>query len=616
MEELLEHRENPIRFTFFSEESHPCLFVPSIFDLDNYKSIIPCGWLKKSWKNTKSFVKKHKKAIIIGAIIVVTVSAVTIAVIASSSGAASAFAGSAAAMAASNSSDYDCEEDPSPSSFESTIKEGIEFFKENIVKDNLLNSSDDPDPSLEAIGKTIGNIWAHQTFEELYNHSPSLAKELQSHIHVPISWNDGEDLAEVGSRIIDQKFSIDYDYPYSYITTNCNNKILPYQIKAKKAFDLGYYPEAIRNLDQAISIDSNDSTLYLERAVSHFHVGDYDQSIQDFATFKNFKISNENPFIISAFSVGFAKGLPLGVYKSGKGIMVFLSDFLTHPIYTSTQVIESFSRLAQMVKKDEWDIIGKSIAPEIYELVKDWETLPSDKKGELAGYALGKYGTDIIAPGALAKVASKSLKSAKELATVCRNIKVANKTLLLEAAAGINETTKIAEVVTSAETNLFLGEELGFTTREIGSLKESAQLESTIKSVVNQLSPSLQESLKKYNQAQKNLSVYIKQPLPENIIKKYICDAGIPTFPRPQGIPSNYITRITEKGAGIEYVHPNNPHISIRVMPGKPHSPNSYQQNPYVIQMKNGKAIDKCGNQVNKKLPEAHIPLEEFNYIP
>ena len=180
-------------------------------------------------------------------------------------------------------------------------------------------------------------------------------------------------------------------------------------------------------------------------------MGDYDQSMQDFATFKNSKVSEENPLVISAFSAGFAKGLPQGVYESGKGIMVFLSDFVTHPIHTSKQVVESFSRLAELVKKDEWDIIGKSIAPEIYELVQEWDSLPSDRKGELAGYALGKHGTDIIAPGVLTKVASKSLKSAKELATVCKNIKMAEETLCLEVASKVGHSASVGEIINNTK---------------------------------------------------------------------------------------------------------------------------------------------------------------------
>ncbi|MCP6769261.1 hypothetical protein NL529_30880, partial [Klebsiella pneumoniae] len=52
----------------------------------------------------------------------------------------------------------------------------------------------------------------------------------------------------------------------------------------------------------------------------------------------------------------------------------------------------------------------------------------------------------------------------------------------------------------------------------------------------------------------------------------------------------------------------------VRVMPGKPHSVNPYQQKPYVSQMKNGQTIDKYGNIVNKQSSEAHIPYDEFIY--
>ena len=50
-------------------------------------------------------------------------------------------------------------------------------------------------------------------------------------------------------------------------------------------------------------------------------------------------------------------------------------------------------------------------------------------------------------------------------------------------------------------------------------------------------------------------------------------------------------------------------------MPGKPHSPNSGQQKPYVIYKMHGKILDKSGNIVASSSPEAHIPLEEFVYF-
>lgn len=55
-------------------------------------------------------------------------------------------------------------------------------------------------------------------------------------------------------------------------------------------------------------------------------------------------------------------------------------------------------------------------------------------------------------------------------------------------------------------------------------------------------------------------------------------------------------------------------HESVRIMPGKTHSPNAYQQKPYVIHMHDGKALDKFGNKVDSKSIEAHILLEEYVY--
>ena len=66
---------------------------------------------------------------------------------------------------------------------------------------------------------------------------------------------------------------------------------------------------------------------------------------------------------------------------------------------------------------------------------------------------------------------------------------------------------------------------------------------------------------------------------------------------------------------GMKYVHPDHTHESIRVTPGKPHSPNPYQQKPYVVHMRDGKALHKFGSPlVDVSAPEAHIPLEEFIY--
>ena len=64
----------------------------------------------------------------------------------------------------------------------------------------------------------------------------------------------------------------------------------------------------------------------------------------------------------------------------------------------------------------------------------------------------------------------------------------------------------------------------------------------------------------------------------------------------------------------MKYVHPIDTGTYVRVMPGKPHSPNPWQQKPYVTQQKNGKSLDRFGNTVLDYSKEAHIPLEEYIY--
>jgi hypothetical protein len=217
----------------------------------------------------------------------------------------------------------------------------------------------------------------------------------------------------------------------------------------------------------------------LERGIANFELGNYEQSIADYNQFVEKKAE---PFSVTDFSLGFAKGVPKGAYESGKGALLFLSDFVTHPVQTSRQVVDSISQLATLVKNDEFGVVAEALSPELHQLVTQWDNLPSETRGELAGYAVGKLGTDLLAPGAVAKVASKSVNSAKELVAVCKNLQIAQETLVLETVSGIGIPGKIAEVVRNGQTMAFLGGELGFTAQEMGQLKNLGKLEQAIDS--------------------------------------------------------------------------------------------------------------------------------------
>ena len=205
------------------------------------------------------------------------------------------------------------------------------------------------------------------------------------------------------------------------------------------------------------------------------------------------------------------------------------------------------------------------------------------------------------------------MNSAKELVSACKNLQLAQETLVLETAAGIGIPAKVSEIVEMGKKTVNLGEELGFTAQEIGQLQKAGKLETAVSNACEHLTPSGKKSFELFDKAQEFLKPY-KEFMPESQARELIHQTGIKTFPRPKGIPENFKIRVSDRGAGMEYVHPTNNHLRIRVMPGKPHSPFPHQQKPYVIQMKEGKALDKFGNPVAKNAPEAHIPLDEFIY--
>ena len=296
-------------------------------------------------------------------------------------------------------------------------------------------------------------------------------------------------------------------------------------------------------------------------------------------------------------------------------MLLFLSDLVTSPIQTGSQVYHSLSSLSGLVKAGEWEAVGAAFSPEVHELVTQWETLSDSRRGELAGYAFGKHGADIFIPGAAAKVAAKGTIAVKELGAICKNFQSAEKVFVLEAvASGSNAGIKVGEAIASAERTLAAGEDLGLTTKQMADLKQAGALEQTVGKGRNYFegNPKLQASYDVVKKAQEELSPHQKVFMPEQKVKDLIQQTGISTFDTSGRIPDNFLVRISDKGAGIEYVHPTNPEIRVRVMPGALHSPNPSQQMPYVVQMIGNKALDKTGKLVSPKLPEAHMPLAEF----
>ncbi len=607
------------------------MIQPAIFQ-DGPQGIIFCkSWCKKQWDQTRKFVKKHKKEIIIGAIIVIAVTVVVVAAVAISSTAlTNAAAGGVAAAAGStdpgsghshpNNHDSDSESEQAKLVYDRcltpSLQEQILTFKENIAQEQLAISESSEIP-IEENGRIIGSLFTHKTIDILTTQAtenPFLGDELKNlGLHTQSlapQWATNPTAAPHTSA----DFAFSTNYTPTCLGNNTDLNTLSYQTRGDWALSSGYYAQAAQDFGKAIEIEPNDPNSYLGRGVANFELGRLDASIADYNKYVS---QTKEPGSATDFSIGFAKGLPKGIYDSGEGMLLFVADFARHPIQTSEQVFHSIATLSRLVKSGEWNLIGEAISPELHQLISEWDSLSAKEKGELSGYAFGKHGADIILPGATAKAIAKGSTAAKELGVICQNLQSAEKVLILEAiaeggAAGFN----VGEIIVSTRKTFTAGEELGLTAKEMATLKQSGELDQVVGKGRDFFSgnPEMQASYDVFKQAKEHLQPYVKKPMPEMEVRNLLHKSGIPTFRKPTGIPDNYLARITEKGGGMEYVHPTKEKTSIRVMPGMPHSPNPSQQRPYVVQLIENKAIDKYGNFVNPRSSEAHIPLEEFIY--
>ena len=376
------------------------------------------------WGNFKKFCKKYRNEILIGGAIDIALE-----------GAANI----AVRMIHSAS-----EKDP----LTDAIKEAGFSFTESLADDNLF----EPPPcesrlSVEETARVIGSIFGHKSLDSFHHELRELLPlEFESQAEQPHLDSDHHE--------IDRIFSTNFSLLFSGLDNTAKLNALAYRARAEAAFQLGHYSQHLHNLNRAIQIDPTHSDTYLDRGTAYFEMGQYDKSIEDFNRFTAQQNSATSQ-ICEKFTLSFAKAVPIGIYESGKGLFLFAKDLIIHPIHTATQMYDALSTLAKLAIIDhQWEEVGKILSPEIHKLVTEWETLSSDQRGKLAGNAFGKLGADIFVPGATAKIASRSLKGAKELSSALKNVKKAEKTYVLETAASMKNSAKIAEAVSSADLSL------------------------------------------------------------------------------------------------------------------------------------------------------------------
>jgi tetratricopeptide (TPR) repeat protein len=192
------------------------------------------------------------------------------------------------------------------------------------------------------------------------------------------------------------------------------------------------YTNAVTALTKVIECDSKNSEAYIERAIAYFELGHFDLALSDFLssgkTTKRALSSNSHRI---QFTLGFAKGGCLGLADGAKetpaslmhsmhGMGKLLWASVSHPIETYGEVSESVHEMITYLRSQDPATLAKNMVPELRELLEKWESLEPNVRGEKAGYILGRYGIEIIIPGAAVKAIKKyqNLRRANALCTL------------------------------------------------------------------------------------------------------------------------------------------------------------------------------------------------------
>ena len=211
--DLMYGEDSSFQLTRYLENSHEYMIIPAVFNGYSGYNIVQCGKISKAWKKTKRFCKKHKKAIIIGAVVVVAVTVVAVAVVAVSSASAASAAGAAGAAAGAGAGSSDSghsaskksesKKEPPPASeapkepappvdtneapvMQAALDEHVASFKDFLVEDKAAQEAAGSkgwnEQSFGEKAREVGAGVAHEAFDtitDLAKVVPQLCEEVR-----------------------------------------------------------------------------------------------------------------------------------------------------------------------------------------------------------------------------------------------------------------------------------------------------------------------------------------------------------------------------------------------------------------------------------------------------
>ncbi|KPK33716.1 MAG: hypothetical protein AMS24_00075 [Chlamydiae bacterium SM23_39] len=453
IQELLSPYEDDATFENSSYRTGDYQIIPAVY-YRQYDIILCKNWFKKKFKKVRKYIKKHKKAFIIGSALVVgTIAVVATIAIAKSTKAAEATTPESCTSKSKKEENLSSNPIPSPENSSSnsqdltlyqSFNDQISEYKDTIVENNLHIS----DPKDQNYIKTnneriIGSTLAHNAIENIPKY---------------ILLETYEQIINQGHGQVDNVFATNQASLYMDKNDNSNQNFQEnfFRIQGEQALNNKHYDKAIDNFGKAIANNPNNHNIYLDRAYAFLQDGQFEHSLNDYQVYiREDQINTEKSITFVDcfdFSVGTTTGIAKGAVESGKQLISFAANAITHPVDTGRGIYVSFSNIAKLAYSQEWKELSKILAPEVCELINIWESLYPKEKGERSGYIVGKYGADILIPGATAKAISKGIKGAKELAILAKNLQRTERVVILEALAGIGGSGNFAETVCAWKT--------------------------------------------------------------------------------------------------------------------------------------------------------------------
>jgi len=452
------------------------------------------SWVSKQWKQTKKFVKHHKKEIIIGAA-VVAVAAIVICALLPASTAVAAGAGSIGVFT-------DSEKIDTGSIDKGVISEELDEFKSTILQNDLFDNLD-PDFPIEENGKIVGQIFGKRVVENVADKSRGYLSDFEENAH----------------RNIEKQFKLADHFSRS------EQPLADFHfLRAEKALERNCYSQALADYDSTLALKPDQYDAHLGKSVTHLKMGNHEYAADSFEQYIVSKPSSlEN---IKKFSSNFIEGFVRGAKESVVGLVHFGKDCILHPINTVKEIYEVCSILHSLVRTNEWKTIGKALSPEVYELITNWEELQLEKRVELSGFAVGKYGTDVFAPGTLLKVGKSAIHDGKIIANLAKHLSASEKLLLIEAGIDSGALSKAAKFENqsfykqiNSKRIISFDEEPGFIVQKANHYKQSGRLEAAVNNELEKLVPQSKSEVYKaairQNKHVKMVRDYLDKPTKE-----------------------------------------------------------------------------------------------------